>query len=172
MPCKPDKVRPPSLYRREVTVQRAASVAGIGALLQACSPAATLAANVEKMRAVAGAAERDGLTEHATKLRGHLDLMQRFREAGNMDAALVEAISAAAAFERLRADAVLAAPVDSYKRSRRQPRVTDEQIRREIAKHTTFRDAAAALDLTERQLRNHRNRMGEKRKSVRLPPEK
>ena len=180
---KPRKsaTRPPSLYRTvverrnddvtsDMTSIPDADRAVVREILNAGSVDETLRENLALLEHAAAAAERDGFSNYAGMLRKHLALLQRFRTRGNMDAAIVEAMSLAAAYERLRADTGLARPIDAYRRSRSKLTVSDEQIVQAIAKHGTLKDAAAAVGLSERQLRTRRAQIEKRRKSVGPPP--
>jgi len=94
---------------------------------------------------------------------------------GALDAAIVEAMNLAGAFERLRADALLAGPVDSYQRGRAKPVTSDAAIVERLAARKPgerLADVAASLRMSERQLRDRRKRIEQHRKSVRPPPPK
>jgi hypothetical protein len=136
-------------------------------LLHQATPAATLARNLAQIERVTAAAERDGLTEHALRLRKHCDLLQRARKAGALDAAIVEAMNLAAAWERLRADALLAGDVASYRRSHKRA-VSDDQIRAAVSSTRTQAEAAAVLGISARRLSTHEGRLGIRRN--RKPP--
>jgi DNA-binding NtrC family response regulator len=159
------KSRPPSLYKTVVERPEAdmTSIHDVFKVLNAGSPPETLKGNLALCEGAAAAAERGGLTGHAARLRKHLQWLQRFRRDGKTDAAIVEAMALAAAYERLRADKAFAGAIDSYRRSHR-PAVTDDQIRAEM-KRTKGRQnlAAARLGISERQLSTRVARLGLRR---------
>jgi hypothetical protein len=172
-----NKGRAPSLYRveRGAPPRPTTTAQELLALLWQTTPAVTIARNLELIERAAAAADRDGLTEHARTIRKYLDLLTRARKAGVLDAAIVEAMNLAGAFERLRTDALLAAPVDSYRRGRAKPVTPDAAIIERLAARKPgerLADVAASLRMSERQLRARRNLIEEKRKSVRPPPPK
>lgn len=91
------------------------------------------------------------------------------------EARVLAAVYLGAAIERARATEAFAGAIDSHRRSTRYLRnrqsVTDDQIRAAFDKYPRQKDAAAALGIEPRMLRNHEKRLGlKKRQSARLPP--
>jgi hypothetical protein len=156
MPRKANNGKPPSLYVQSKVARDERKLKW-----------PLLPVYIRTITQAADAAERDGLTEYATRIRKHLAELAKFRKAGDMNSALVEAMDLVSTWSCLRTDAAFARPVDAYKRSRRKPTglVTDDQIRSAHATHPRQIDAAAVLGIDVRQLRDHYKRLGlEKRR--------
>jgi hypothetical protein len=94
-----------------------------------------------------------------------------FRNVGNLNAAIVEAIDLGRAFERLLHDARFAEAVDAYYRGRSQPTVPDSIIEAVSSTYPKKKDAAVAARLSERQMRRRRAAL-HKRTCVGRPPPK
>lgn len=105
-----------------------------------------------------------------------VDALYQIREMrqANGDAKALAAVYLGAALERARASEAFAGPLDSYSRGRAKPVTSDAAIAKRIAERKPgerWADIAAALRMSERQLRTRRERLEAKnRKSVRPPP--
>jgi len=175
MPAKKKRARAPGLYVTDPDRPAPRTAADLIALLHREARTPTLERNLAHVDRMADQAERDGLADHAASIRKHRKALDANRKAGRLDAAILEAMSLGAAFERLRADALLAGPVDSYKRGRPKPVTSDAAIIARMAARKPgerLADVAASLRMSERQLRDRRKRIEQNRKSVRPPPPK
>ena len=98
----------------------------------------------------------DGNAALAAEILGHLRLLAGHRRHGRQDDAIHAAMMATQRWMELRANVLFEAPVrEKERRNERTLRaVTNAQIREKLATTRTFAQAADALGITEREIRN------------------
>jgi hypothetical protein len=159
---------PRSLFKspeRAARVESLDSAALIELFKAAAKPASTqLRENLDLIARAAAKAESDPTiargTEYAHSAASYLERLEEAIAKNDAIEAAQAALKLAEVWMQLRADVFFAAAVrEKEHRKARNSALSDDDIRREVARSPTLKAAAERLGISERQLRNRREHL-------------